>query len=170
MSNTRLLAEPLAQQTFAAYGEVINGDMSGPVQLINQGTSRKVTAPPLNLNAQGGQPGLYVYCAKAQSLPLTLTVLERHALGSQTFIPLAGVPFVVVAALSDTTGLAPDLSSLRAFWADGSQAVSLNAGTWHHSLISMTDGEFVVIERAATAPDCDTYTLPVPYQLTTRVP
>ena len=170
MSNTRLLAEPLTQQAFSAYGDVISGDMSGPMRLINEGTSRKVAAPALNLNAQGGQPGLYVYCAKGQSLPLTLTVLERHALGSQTFIPLAAVPFVVVVALSDATGLAPDLSSLRAFWADGGQAVNLRAGTWHHSLISMTDGEFVVIERDATTPDCDTYTLPVPYQLTTRVP
>ena len=108
------------------------------------------------LTAQDGQPKLFVYRTQAQALPLTLSMLECHQLGSQTFVPLADLSFVVVVACSasDTVAPQPDLSTLRAFWVDGHQGVTLAPGTWHHPLISLHDGELVVLERAAQKTDC----------------
>ena len=128
-------------------------------QLINQGTTTKFESEALDLSAQGGQGRAYLYQARGQSLPLVLHELERHRLGSQTFVPMNGVRFVVVVALSTSTEQAPDLQTLRAFWVDGNHAITLRAGTWHHGLIAMSGGDFVVIERAAATVDCDTFTL-----------
>jgi ureidoglycolate lyase len=78
-------------------------------------------------------------------------------LGSQSFIPLAGVPFVVVVALGDPAfqGKQPLESSLAAFWLDGSCGVSFHPGTWHHPLLAQRAGDFVVLERKALEVDCE---------------
>ena len=161
--------EPLSRSAFAKYGDVIGGHMPTEGVSINQGTTHKFAAEALVLTAQGGddssdesqrgQGQAFLYRARAQPLPLTLHELECHHLGSQTFVPLAGVSFVVVVALSDATGHAPNLQTLRAFWVDGNHAITLRAGTWHHGLIAMEDGDFVVIERVADQVDCQTIKL-----------
>lgn len=158
--------EPLSRSAFAKYGDVIGGHMPTEGVSINQGTTQKFATETLALTAQDGdessdrsqrgQGQAFLYRARAQALPLMLRELECHHLGSQTFVPLAGVNFVVVVALSDATGQSPNLQTLRAFWVDGSHAITLRAGTWHHGLIAMEDGDFVVIERVAKQVDCQT--------------
>ncbi|HEY7804550.1 MAG TPA: ureidoglycolate lyase [Orrella sp.] len=169
--------EPLSRSAFAKYGDVIGGHMPTEGVSINQGTTHKFATEALALTEQDGDEGgdqssdqssdqsqrgqgqAFLYRARAQPLPLTLHELECHHLGSQTFVPLAGVSFVVVVALSDATGHAPNLQTLRAFWVDGNHAITLRAGTWHHGLIAMEDGDFVVIERVAEQVDCQTIKL-----------
>ena len=74
----------------------------------------------------------------------------------QTFVPLAGARCLMLVALGDE---APQAHTLAAFWVSGQQAVTLRAGTWHHGLIAPKGGDFVVVERAAAAADCDTVEL-----------
>jgi ureidoglycolate lyase len=50
-------------------------------------------------------------------------MLERHPLGSQSFIPCNGVPFIVVVAPSLPDGM-PDERALRAFHANSDQGVN----------------------------------------------
>lgn len=151
--------EPLSKDSFSAYGDVIGGDMGRAGIAINQGTTLKFDSETLSLNAENGEAKAYLYRARGQALPLALEMLECHRLGSQTFVPIHGVAFVVVVAVSSPSSGLPDLSSLRAFWVDGSCAVTLRAGTWHHGLIATCDGDFVVIERLAGEPDCDIFNL-----------
>ncbi|HEY7803201.1 MAG TPA: ureidoglycolate lyase [Orrella sp.] len=161
--------EPLSRSAFAKYGDVIGGHMPTEGVSINQGTTHKFATEALALTAQdsdedggvsqSGQGQAFLYRASAQPLPLTLHELECHQLGSQTFVPLAGVSFVVVVALSDAAGQSPNLQTLRAFWVDGNHAITLRAGTWPHGLIAMEDGDFVVIERVAKQVDCQTIKL-----------
>lgn len=154
MSNI-LHIEPLSRSAFAKYGDVIGGHMVTNDKLINQGTTTRFETERLSLSADDGHGEAFLYRAKGQSLPLTLRELERHQLGSQTFVSMNGVSFVVVVALSDAANRAPDLNTLRAFWIDGNHAITLRAGTWHHGLIAAEDGDFVVIERVAADVDCD---------------
>jgi ureidoglycolate lyase len=151
--------EPLSRSAFAKYGDVIGGHMAREGVSINQGTTHKFSTESLTFTEQDGLGQTFLYRARGQSLPLMLHELECHRLGSQTFVPLAGVSFVVVVALSDATGHAPNLQTLRAFWVDGNHAITLRAGTWHHGLIAMEDGDFVVIERVAKQVDCHTIKL-----------
>ena len=90
------------------------------------------------------------------------TELERHRLGTQTFIPLNGVRYVVLVALGDAK---PDASTLQAFTVSGQQAITLRAGIWHHGLMALSDGDFVVLERSADVVDCELARLDVPVSI-----
>lgn len=151
--------EPLSKDSFNVYGDVIGGSINSDGVAINQGTTLKFDSETLSLGANNSQAKAYLYRARGQHLPLMLEMLECHRLGSQTFVPINGVAFVAVVAVSSPSSGLPDLSTLRAFWVDGSCAVTLRAGTWHHGLIAASDGDFVVIERLADEIDCDLFKL-----------
>lgn len=153
---------PISAEGFAPYGWL--ADAQGREgRLINHGSSLRVDGVgELQLQAAGGRPTLAVFRAKARDPRGPWHALERHALGTQSFVPMGGVRYVVLVALG---GEAPDPATLAAFLVHGRQAVTLRAGTWHHGLIALDDGDFVVIERAADAVDCDLASLSQPVTL-----
>lgn len=161
MTNT-LTARPMNATAFAAYGDVLAlSDRNG--QPINAGTSQRIDLPSgLNLHQQGGGPVLAVFQARAQAPDGTWAMLERHCLGSQTFVPLAGARCVVLVALGRDT---PDTTTLAAFQVAGDQGFTLHAGTWHHPLIALDDGAFLVLERQGAEVDCEVVHLAVPVSL-----
>ena len=158
----QLQARAITSHNFAPYGWVAQAD--GAIgRPINGGNSLRLDAPDtvgtLALTADGGVPCLAVFRAQARSAHGPWQQLERHRLGTQTFVPMGGVSFVVLVALGED---APDPASLAVFVVNGQQAVTLRAGTWHHGLIALSDGDFVVIERSAQQADCDLAMLPLP--------
>lgn len=157
-----LTARPLNATDFAAYGDVLAlSDRKG--QPINAGTSQRIDLPStLNLHQQGGAPVLAVFQAHAQAPEGPWVLLERHSLGTQTFMPLAGVRCVVLVALGRDT---PDITTLAAFQVSGDQGFTLHAGTWHHPLIAIDDGAFLVLERQGAEVDCEVVHLSVPVSL-----
>ncbi len=169
----------LTAVAFAPYGEVIGipaarphpaeaadgvddvADM--PMRAINGGTSQRWDMPGgLHLYAQGGEPCVAIFRAQAQALAGPWRLLERHRLGTQTFIPLAGARCVVLVARGE---VAPDPATLAAFAVDGAQGFTLHADTWHHGLIALDAGDFVVIERRAAQVDCEFAELADPVRL-----
>jgi ureidoglycolate lyase len=153
---------PLTAQAFAPFGVVIEHP-GGAGQSINAGSAQRFDlAPDLQLHAAQGRAALVLFRAQARSFPQTLTLLERHVLGSQSFVPLGLRRFVIVVAAA---GAAPHAEDLRAFITDGLQGVLLSPGVWHHALLAVDAGDFVVIERAADAVDCEEITLPQPVLL-----
>jgi ureidoglycolate lyase len=162
-----LPTRPLTADAFAPYGWVAEaGARAG--RFINDGSSLRVDGDgELDLQAAGGRPCLAVFRAQARDPRGPWQTLERHALGTQTFVPMGHARCVVLVALGET---APDPTTLAAFVASGTQAVTLRAGTWHHGLIALDAGDFVVIERAADAVDCDLATLPEPVALLIDTP
>ena len=168
-----LKLQPLTATSFASYGEVIgiptaspfatNAAAGQPVRAINGGTSQRWDVPgALQVHAQGGEPCVAIFRAQAQALVGPWRLLERHRLGTQTFIPLAGARCVVLVALGET---APNLATLAAFAVDGAQGFTLHADTWHHGLIALDAGDFVVIERRAAEVDCEFAELAEPVTL-----
>ncbi|MEI6028313.1 MAG: ureidoglycolate lyase [Betaproteobacteria bacterium] len=168
--------QPLSAAAFAPYGEVIGvpaarahatagtGDAGGPgVRAINGGTSQRWDMPgSLQLHTQEGEPCVAVFRAQAQALGGPWHLLERHRLGTQTFIPLAGARCVVLVARGEA---APEPATLAAFAVDGAQGFTLHADTWHHGLIALDAGDFVVIERRAAEVDCEFAKLAEPVTL-----
>ena len=163
MSSRTLLVQPVTQQAFAPYGDVLGGEVASGF-FINGGTSEKIALSDPALTGQDGEPSLNLYRARANPLPFTAVELERHCIGSQSFIPLAGVPFVVIVALGDpaTNGKTPLESSIAAFWIDGSCGVTFKPATWHHPLLSQRDGDYVVLERRGQVVDCEIQSLKEP--------
>lgn len=170
----QVLLQALTPEAFAAYGVVIDADaaMAGGARgrPINHGSSLRLEVPgALDLQGHGGEGVLAIFRAQARRVNGPWSELERHALGSQTFIPLGGARCVLLVALGDA---APDPARLAAFDVRGHQAFSLHAGTWHHGLIAREDGDFVVVERQGPVQtdgnrpvDCDIAHLAEPVML-----
>lgn len=152
----RLTPRPLSAAAFAPYGRVLQaGDEAlAAGEAINGGTSLRLElVPDARLGAGADRPVIALMRAQARALPMALTALERHRLGSQSFVPLAAPRrFVVVVA---RPGPAPAASDLAAFVTDGTQGVWLAPGTWHHALLALDAGDFLVIERRGALPDCE---------------
>jgi ureidoglycolate lyase len=51
----------------------------------------------------------------------------------------------------------PDRASVRAFVTNGRQGVNYHRGTWHHPLIALTAGEFLVLDRGGPGANCDEF-------------
>lgn len=165
-----LTAQPISQSAFSAYGWLV--DSSGAHyaatndithRTINQGSSQRLDGlSELALDAEGGKPCLAVFKATARDPAGPWHELEKHSFGTQTFIPLNGVRYLALVALG---GDAPDVSTLAAFVVQGHQGVTLRPGTWHHGLLALDDGDFVVIERQAVDVDCDIFMLAEPVSI-----
>lgn len=146
-----LTVRPLTAQAFAAFGDIVTSDGAAG-RSINAGTSVRVEMPAPDVLAGGGRPSLSVFRAQAVKLPFVVRELERHCEGSQTFVPLGSIPFVVVVALGDH---APDAATAAAFLVDGHCGVTFRRGVWHHPLLVLADGDVVVIERQGERIDCE---------------
>lgn len=154
MSPPRELAiEPLSAAAFAPFGEVVEAAASSVP--INQGTASEFgDLASVDVAAQGGQPRVSVYRAQARAWPLAVAMLERHPLGSQLFMPLSGDPFVIVVA---PPGAVPARSAMRAFVTSGRQGVNYRRGAWHHPLIALAAGDFLVLDRAGPGENCEEF-------------
>lgn len=154
MSSPRELAiEPLCAAAFAPFGEVV--EAADSAARINQGTaSASADLATIDVGAQGGQPRVSIYRAEARVWPLAIAMLERHPLCSQLFMPLSGDPFVIVVA---PPGMVPARAAVRAFVTSGRQGVNFRRGTWHHPLIALAAGDFLVLDRAGPGENCDEF-------------
>lgn len=148
-----LKALPLTAEAFAPYGSVLQAP-TGDGRLINGGSTERFDLfDDLQLGASGGRAQLALFRAQARSFPHALTEMERHALGSQSFVPIgAARRFVIVVARA---GDAPSSQALAAFVTDGQRGVTLAPGTWHHALLAVDAGDFIVVEQAGAEVDCD---------------
>jgi ureidoglycolate lyase len=152
----RLPIRPISAAEFAPYGWLAGAD-GATGRPINEGSSLRIDGiGELQLTVEGGVPCLALFRAAPRDARGPWQQLERHRLGTQTFVPMGGARYVVLVALGDAR---PDEQTLAAFAVAGHQAVTLRAGTWHHGLIAPEGGDFVVIERQAIAVDCELATL-----------
>ncbi len=157
----RILAtEPLTAQAFAPFGDIIEASDSAHHFPINGGsTERYHDLARVDVAGGGGRAILSIFRGQPRRLPMQLLLLERHPLGSQAFMPLSPLPFLVVVAPG---GEAPDLARLRCFRAAPGQGVNYARGTWHHPLLALdAPSDFLVVDRGGATGDanCDEYPL-----------
>ena len=151
-----LRPEPLSAAAFAPFGQVI--ETRGPHHIINDGDAERYhDLAQVDTTADGGRTLVNIFRARPHALPLKLTLVERHQLGSQRFMPLSRQRFLVVVAAA---GPAPRAEDLRCFIAGQGQGVNLSRGTWHHPLLALGDGgDYLVIDRGSVVDDCDVIAL-----------
>ena len=143
----------LTAEAFAPFGEVIEIGRRRP-RWINGGTCERFddVAQP-DVLAAGGSPKISIFRAAARELPLHVKVLERHPLSSQAFIPLDGLPFLVVVAEAGEAALS---ARIRAYRSSGTQGVNYRRNTWHHALLALErTSHFLVIDRGGPGENCD---------------
>ncbi|HSV80264.1 MAG TPA: ureidoglycolate lyase [Ramlibacter sp.] len=150
---------PLTREAFSPFGEVI--ELEGARQFaINGGTTQRFhDLAKVDTGAEGGRPLISLFRAQARSVPVQLTMMERHPLGSQAFIPLVPRPYLVVVAVD--AGGRP--AALQAFITRGWQGVNYARNVWHHPLLALRDdSDFIVVDRGGEGCNLEEYPIPGP--------
>jgi ureidoglycolate lyase len=157
-TSIHVLTEPLSRETFAEFGDVIEA-AGTPSLLINGGACERFDDRARLTVDTGARLGISVFKSRTYALPVTIDLLERHPLASQSFIPMNAEPFLVVVA-SDVGGVP---TAPRAFVAHRGQGVNLIAGVWHGVLTPLgADGLFAVVDRIGAGDNCDVFRLTQP--------
>lgn len=159
MNPVLLKPEPLTAAAFAPFGDVIEVRDSAERLPINQGHAERYhDLARVELAGSGARALISIFRSQPRQFPLFLNVLERHPLGSQAFMPLAALPYLVVVAPGTE---APDVQALRCFLAAPGQGVNYARGTWHHPLLSLqATTDFLVIDRGGPGLNLEEHALP----------
>jgi ureidoglycolate lyase len=162
MTYRKLKIEPLTQEAFVPFGDVIETDQR-PFRMINNGSTRRYhalaqveTAYP----ADGDRAIISIFRAQVTKMPFTIRMLERHPLGSQAFVPLLGRPSLLVVAPPTNISInddKPQLDLIRAFITNGKQGINYSRGTWHHPVLAIgsEEDDFLVVDREGSGNNCD---------------
>ena len=153
MAQITLTPSPLTKADFAPFGDVIETRGSEHFS-INAGTTERFhDLAAVDVMAAGGKPLLSIFRGQPREYPLAVTMMERHPLASQAFVPLTDRPFLVVVG---EPGVMPDPQGLRAFITDGTQGVNYRRGVWHHPLLVIgEEADFLVVDRGGPGENCD---------------
>ncbi len=158
-----LVIEPLTAAAFAPFGDLV--EVAGPpTQIINAGMcGRHDDLARLSFDgSEGGRPGISLFDAAPRGLPYLLDLVERHPLGSQAFLPLDGVPFLVTVA--EDAGGHP--VRFRAFVTTPGQGVNLLRNVWHGVLTPLgARGRYAVVDRVGAGGNLEEYPLSPPLQV-----
>lgn len=157
-----LAVEPLTRAAFAPFGDVISLDDARHFPINGGTTERFHDLATIDAAADGGRPLVNVFRGQPHALPLEITMMERHPLGSQAFIPLGDLRYLVVVAPPGPL----DERLMRAFSVHGRMGVNYARGVWHHPLIALDAvSDFIVIDRGGSQPNCDEIELTEPVRL-----
>ena len=147
-----LIPEPLTAEAFAPFGSVIEASEAAARLDINRGHAvRYDRLAEVEVADGGGRAVISLFRAQPLEAPV-LKTFERHPLGSQSFVPLSGRPYLVAVAPAGDF----DPRAVRVFRAAGRQGVHYDKGTWHHFLLVLdADSDFLVVDRAGPGDNCE---------------
>lgn len=137
-------AKPLSRAAFAPFGDVIDTDWDDHFP-INQGKCERYH-DLAKVEAEGPNARVLISIFKGTpyDFPLRLTMVERHPLGSQAFMPLSPAPFLVVVCPDGPDGP----GTPHAFVTRPGQGVSYRRDTWHAVLTPIgAPQDFLVVDR-----------------------
>ena len=157
MPETQLTARPIDAAIFRPFGDVFEAE-GMPDMMINDGRCGRYH-DRVRLDFGSGRAGISLFRTRAVEIPYALTVMERHPLGAQAFIPMSEDPFIVVVAEDD--GGKP--GTLHAFVTRPRQGVSYLPNTWHAPLIALRDDAlFAVVDRIGKGDNLQEFTYDAP--------
>ncbi|MDT1060344.1 ureidoglycolate lyase [Paracoccus sp. CPCC 101403] len=138
----RIKLTPISAEAFAPYGELLT-PRAAPSRMINAGRCERHHALA-QVQRGGGEAIISIFRSEAVSLPYACTLLERHPLGSQAFMPLGVEPWMSIVAPDE--GGRP--GAPLAFLVPAGMGVNLRAGVWHGVLTPLDHAaDFLVVDR-----------------------
>jgi ureidoglycolate lyase len=155
-----IVCRPLDPAAFVAFGDVL--DAGGkPDFAINAGLcDRFHDRARLEFLGPGARAGISIARSRPCALPLRLTMVERHPLGSQAFLPMGPDPFVVIVA-ADAGGV-PDRP--QAFLTRPGQGVNYLRNTWHGVLAPLGRGaDFAIVDRIGPGDNLEEHHFETPF-------
>lgn len=153
----RVTARPMDADAFAPFGTLVEAG-GGAARSINAGLCTRwhdVARPDI----LDGAASISVFDAQVRTLPYRLDLIERHPQGSQAFVPMAYVPFLVIVA--EGPQAAP-----MAFVTRPGQGVQFHRGTWHGVLTPLhPPGLFAVVDRVGAGANLQEHRYDAPWEV-----
>jgi ureidoglycolate lyase len=151
--------DKLTRTAFSGFGDVISAEGAEHFPINNGTTERYHDLASIDVAEGHGKPLVNIFRGQPRRFPFEVTIMERHPLGSQAFIPLSRNPYLIVVAPRGDF----QAEALRAFLANPGQGVNYGKGIWHHALIALHEVcDFIVIDRGGAGANCDEMQLPHP--------
>ncbi|MEM7271377.1 MAG: ureidoglycolate lyase [Pseudomonadota bacterium] len=137
-----IIAKPLMAEAFAPFGDVIETG-ADPVMINNGTTERHHDLARVDLLGEGAHPLINIFRGQPFEPPVEISIMERHPLGSQAFMPLSDRPYLIVVAEDREGSPGKPVGFLAK-----RQGVNYRAGVWHHPLLSLEAvSDFLVVDR-----------------------
>jgi ureidoglycolate lyase len=160
-----IFIEPLTRDAYAPFGQVIETAGAHHYPINGGMTERYHDLARVELGGVHPRPLISIARGRPYDLPLTLTMVERHPLGSQAFHPLSQRPFLSI--------VAPDLGGVpgvpRAFLATPGQGINMAMNTWHAVLTPLGEtSDFLIIDRGGEGNNLEEYFFAAPYLVVPR--
>lgn len=155
-------ARPLTRAAFAPYGDVLDTDWTNHYPINAGRCERFHELARIDAIGEDARAILSIFCGTPYDMPLTLTLVERHPLGSQAFMPLDGRPFLVV--------VCPDEDGRpgrpEAFLTAPGQGVNYHRNVWHGVLTPLGQSQtFIVADRGGSGNNLEEFTLDEPFTI-----
>jgi ureidoglycolate lyase len=136
--------QPLTREAFAPFGDVIETEGASSFPINAGKCTRYHDLAKIETTGEKARPMISLLRGEPYPLPLELSMVERHPLGSQAFIPLSDHPFLVVVAQQTADGPGDPI----AFRTAPGQGVNIGRNVWH-GILTPLDGvsDFAVVDR-----------------------
>jgi len=153
---------PLTKSAFAPFGDVIELDLAA-MRYINGGNTERFHAlAAAEVAGEGARVIINLFRGQPRSFPYEIGMMERHPLGSQSFSPLAGRPFLVI--VSEDEGSKPGRP--KVFLASGGQGVNYRRNVWHHPLMVLDEpSTFIVVDRDGPGNNLEEFFFDTPFTI-----
>ena len=157
-----LIAQPLTKAAFEPFGQVLTtkGAHHYP---INAGmTERFHDLAKIEISGETGRPLISIFRGQPYAMPLSLTMVERHPLGSQAFMPLHDRPFLVIVAPDENGRPGTPL----VFMTQPGTGINIGRNVWHGVLTALeAEGDFLVVDRGGEGNNLQEHFFDTPYRV-----
>jgi ureidoglycolate lyase len=158
----RLRAAPLTAGAFASFGDVIEARGAPSFQFNGGMADRFHDLARTEALGEGARIGVSIGQARPYAMPMSLSLVERHPLGSQAFVPLSPDPFLVIVA-PETDGKP---GRPRVFLTSPGQGVNYLRNVWHGVLTPLEGAaSFLIIDRIGPGANLEEHVYDEPWTI-----
>ena len=137
----------ITKKNFQKFGDLISVKKIKPININNGYAKRFDNLCRINTSSKKGKTIMSIFSAKKRKFPMNITMMEKHPLGSQAFVPMNETTFLVFVA---PKGKRPNTKKIKSFIVPKQTGINYKPGIWHFPLISTKNMNFLVIDRKGT--------------------
>ena len=134
----------ITRDNFSKYGDLISSNDINPID-INAGYAKRFdNLTNINTSREKGETIVSIFSSLKRVFPMKISMMEKHPLGSQAFMPMKETTFLCFVA---PPGQTPEITKIQSFIIPPKTGINYKPGIWHFPLISTENTDFLVIDR-----------------------